>query len=271
MKVLLSRDAIQARVARDGRGDRAGLRGPRAAPGRRAEGRLPVHDRPRALHRPAAHPGLHRGVVLRRRHQVLGRGEAREGPRPGPRGPRPAGGRGHRRHRAHPQLPAERAARPRPAHAQGRGAALQAVAAPGRDAGRLRRASRIEDHFVVGYGLDYNEKYRNLPRHRRLCSRLSHAVRPRHRRRRHARPSACWPTRPAASWARPAARARTSRPHGELAGREGLRRRSWRPWAPRAPDRRGLPRHRGRGPAARRGGHPRHPAPPRAPRDAPAW
>ena len=48
-----------------------------------------------------------------------------------------------------------------PAHAQGGGALVQAVAAAGRDARRLRRVP-IEDHFVVGYGLDYNEKYRNL-------------------------------------------------------------------------------------------------------------
>jgi hypoxanthine phosphoribosyltransferase len=59
----------------------------------------------------------------------------------------------------HPQLPLERAARPRAAHAEGRGPPLQAVAAlveiPVDYVG-----FSIEDHFVVGYGLDYNEKYR---------------------------------------------------------------------------------------------------------------
>ena len=40
--------------------------------------------------------------------------------------------------------------------------AEQAVAAQGRGPGRYIGFT-IEDHFVVGYGLDYAEKYRNLP------------------------------------------------------------------------------------------------------------
>ena len=163
MKVLLSHDTIQARIAEMGRRDRPRLCGPGAPPRGRAEGRVPVPDQPVPSDRPADDAGLHRGLVVQGRgHQDLGRGAARQGPRPGARRPRPAGGRGHRGRRGSPSTTCS-----------------TCCARAGRARSRWRRCSRsrrggwsgvpvdyvgftIEDHFVVGYGLDFNEKFRNL-------------------------------------------------------------------------------------------------------------
>ena len=151
MKVLLSNDAIQARVVEMGREiarDYAG-REPHLVGVLKGACTF-MTDLARAIDL-LPHPRLHRGLVLRRGHEVVRRGEAGQGPRPGARRPRPAGGGGHRRHRPDPQLPPERAARPRAAHPEGRGPALQAVAPAGRDPRRLRgvHASRTTSSWAT--------------------------------------------------------------------------------------------------------------------------
>ena len=71
--------------------------------------------------------------------------------------------RGHRRHRADADVPAGHPARPRAEDAEDGLPAEQAVA-PRRSTCTVDYIGfTIEDHFVVGYGLDYAEKYRNLP------------------------------------------------------------------------------------------------------------
>ena len=65
------------------------------------------------------HARFHRGLELRRRHHLVGRGAHAQGRRPRPAGPRRDHRRGHRRHRPDAQLPAGHPPRPRaaqPAH-----------------------------------------------------------------------------------------------------------------------------------------------------------
>ena len=117
----------------------------------------------------------------------------------------------------------------------------------------------IEDHFVVGYGLDYNEKYRNLRDivvygARTPWPTSSASTRGDQDRRAARRRAGEHPGRGAREGRQPA--------DGRRAGsREGARR---HPGVARSLAAHGLgrgPGHRGRGSAARRAGHPRHPAP----------
>ena len=105
MKVLLSRDVIQARIQELGRQIAADYEGREPHLVGVLKGACPfVTDLARSIDLPLTLDFI-AVVVLRRRHQVLGRGEAGQGPRPGPGRSRPAGGRGHRGHRPHAQLP----------------------------------------------------------------------------------------------------------------------------------------------------------------------
>ena len=99
---------------------------------------------------------------LRQRHAVQRRRAHPEGPRHRPHRPPRAHRRGHHRLRSHPQLAAV-------ATCVTRGAASVEICALLRkpDAAKVEVDVKylgfdIPNEFVVGYGLDYAEKYRNL-------------------------------------------------------------------------------------------------------------
>ena len=142
--------AAARRIAELGEEITARLRGPGAAAGRRAQGRVHVHGRPGPRHRPARRVRLHGRVVLRQRHQDERRGPHREGPRPRPRRPRRADRRGHRRLRAHPQLPAQEPAGPRPGQPRGVRPAAEGGPAEGRARRCATSGSASPTTFVVG-------------------------------------------------------------------------------------------------------------------------
>ena len=71
--------------------------------------------------------------------------------------------RGHRRHRPDPQLPAGNSPRPQPARSLRTACLLSKPSRRKVDVKVEYIGFTIEDKFVVGYGLDYESRYRNLP------------------------------------------------------------------------------------------------------------
>ena len=139
----------------------AGRRNP---PRLRAQGRLHVHGGPRPRDERPRHDGFHGRLELRQGDDVLGRGARAQGPRQQPRRPPRHRRRGHRRHRADADTTCRTSCRRAVAEVDEDGVpAEQAVAAEGRRRRSTTSASRSRITFVVGYGLDYAEKYRNLP------------------------------------------------------------------------------------------------------------
>ena len=163
MNVLLDADDDPDARARARGGDRARLPGRRGdSSRRRAQGRLHVHGRPGPRDEPARDAGLHRGLELRQEHEVVGRSPDAEGPRHQPRG----------RHVIIVEDIVDTGLTLTYLQDILRARAPKTL----RTACLLSKPSRrqvdvtveyigftIEDQFVVGYGLDYAEKYRNLP------------------------------------------------------------------------------------------------------------
>ena len=126
------------------------------------KGGLRVHGGSRPLDDDARVARLHRGLELRRRHEVVRRGSISEGPRHQPRG----------RHVIIVEDIVDTGLTLKYLQDILRKRAPKSL----RTACLLSKPSRrkvevpveyigftIEDRFVVGYGLDYAEKYRNLP------------------------------------------------------------------------------------------------------------
>ena len=85
-----------------------------------------------------------------------------QGPARRDRGPRRAGGRGHRRHRLHAEARARDPATRRPARIE----VCALLDKPSRrevDVKARWIGFEIPDKFVVGYGIDYAQRNRNLP------------------------------------------------------------------------------------------------------------
>ena len=94
---------------------------------------------------------------------VVGRSADAQGPRHRPRGAPRHHRRRHRRHRADADVPAGHPAGAR-AEVAADGLPAEQAVAPARSNVTVEYIGfTIEDRFVVGYGLDYDEKYRNLP------------------------------------------------------------------------------------------------------------
>ena len=86
----------------------------------------------------------------------------REGPRHRPHRPPRAHRRGHRRQRAHSVVSPAESPRPPAGEPRGLRAAREGGPADGPISIFATSASRIPPDFVVGYGLDVAERYRNL-------------------------------------------------------------------------------------------------------------
>ena len=69
---------------------------------------------------------------------------------------------GHRRHGPHAQLPARDAPRPRPGHRSRSARCWTSPCAGSRPLDVRYAGFDCPDRFVVGYGLDHHERYRNL-------------------------------------------------------------------------------------------------------------
>ena len=95
--------------------------------------------------------------------QVLRRRADPQGPRRRDRGPSRADRRGHRRLRADAAVPAAQPRRPQPGVARGLRAAASSPSSRKVDLEPRYVGFEIPDKFVVGYGLDHAERYRNLP------------------------------------------------------------------------------------------------------------
>ena len=125
---------------------RQGVRGQNPADGGHLEGERHVLCRPSARHDDIRGDGLHRHFLLRLGRKVLGRGQAHQRPRPQDRGEGCHHRRGHHRLGLYPicALLDKYSRRVVPIEADYKG-------------------FDCADEFVVGFGLDYAERYRNLP------------------------------------------------------------------------------------------------------------
>ena len=139
------------------------LRGPAADPRVGAQGLAAVHGRPDARHRPAAPHRPHGGQLVRRQRDRVVRPRAHpQGPVGEHRGRGRPDRRGHHRHRPDPQLPDPLPARQEPARRCGSARCSTSRPVASSRSRSTTSGSQIPDQFVVGYGLDYGEVYRNL-------------------------------------------------------------------------------------------------------------